>query len=165
MWLLWTKEKKSFVSTYDNSPIKTMCNEEVWRFSCTKQYCSNAKKGRRKTKKSAAHANLILLIRIRSIDLSVFLFISIVNQASLLALAKSVTCIIKDLMLNYIFLSIKLHKGRKFIINTTKRCLFRLIKLKPVQHLFLTLGGKLFLSSYTLHVGAFLSVWICSSSL
>ena len=66
-------------------------------------------------------------------------------------------------MLIYIFLSIKLHKGRKFIINTTKRCLFRLIKLKPVQHLFLTLGGKLFLSSYTLHVGAFLSVWNCSS--
>ena len=51
-------------------------------------------------------------------------------------------------MLIYIFLSIKLHKGRKFIINTTKRCLFRLIKLKPVQHRFLTLGGKLFLSFF-----------------
>ena len=66
---------------------------------------------------------------------------------------------LKDLMLIYIFLSIKLRKGRKFIINTAKHCLFRLIKLKPVQHLFLTLGGKLFLSSYTLNVGAFLSVW------
>ena len=65
---------------------------------------------------------------------------------------------LKDLMLIYIFLSIKLRKGRKFIINTAKHCLFRLIKLNPVQHLFLTLGGKLFLSSYTLNVGAFLSV-------
>ena len=36
-------------------------------------------------------------------------------------------------MFIYIFFSIKLPKGRKFIINTTKHCLFRLIKLKPVR--------------------------------
>ena len=49
--------------------------------------------------------------------------------------------------------------------NTTKRCLFRLIELQPVECLFLIVGGKLFLSSYALRAGAFCSVWNCTSSL
>ena len=43
---------------------------------------------------------------------------------------------IEDLMLIYIFLSIMLHKGREFTINTAKRS-FRLIELQPGECLFL----------------------------
>ena len=46
------------------------------------------------------------------------------------------TKFIKDLMLIYIFLSITLPEGKKFTINTTKRCLFRFIELQPAECLF-----------------------------
>ena len=54
---------------------------------------------------------------------------------------------IEDLMLIYIFLSITLREGGKFTINTTKRCLFRLIKLQLVECLFRLLVE----SSFFLH--------------
>ena len=41
-----------------------------------------------------------------------------------------------DLMLIYIFLSIALLEGGKFIISTAKCCLFRLTELQPVECLF-----------------------------
>ena len=56
-------------------------------------------------------------------------------------------------MFIYIFLSIALHEGGKFIINTAKRCFFRLIELQPVECLFSIHGGKFFpSSSHLLHV-------------
>ena len=42
----------------------------------------------------------------------------------------------EDLMLIYSFLSITLHEGGKFTINSVKRCLFRLTKLQPGECLF-----------------------------
>ena len=63
---------------------------------------------------------------------------------------------IEDLMLIYIFLSITLREGGggEFTINTTKRSLFRLIELQPVECLF-DRWWKVLLSSYALHMGAF----------
>ena len=56
---------------------------------------------------------------------------------------------IEDLMLIYIFLSITLREegGGEFTIHTTKRCLFRLIELQPVECLFRLLVE----SSFFLH--------------
>ena len=56
---------------------------------------------------------------------------------------------IEDLMLIHIFLSITLRDGGggEFTINITKRCLFRLIELQPVECLF----GLLVESSLFLH--------------
>ena len=47
--------------------------------------------------------------------------------------------------------------GGEFTINTTKRSLFRLIELQPVECLF-DRWWKVLLSSYALHGGAFCSV-------
>ena len=43
--------------------------------------------------------------------------------------------ILDDLMHIYIFLSIMLHEGGKFTIDTAKRCLFRLIEPPPGEYL------------------------------
>ena len=52
---------------------------------------------------------------------------------------------LEDLMLIYMLLSITLHKGREFIINTANRCLFRLIELQPSECRFLFLAESSFL--------------------
>ena len=52
---------------------------------------------------------------------------------------------LEDLMLIYMFLSITLHKGREFTINTANRCLFRLIELQPSECRFLFLAESSFL--------------------
>ena len=60
---------------------------------------------------------------------------------------------IEDLMLIYIFLSVTLREGGGgggFTINTTKRCLFRLIELQPVECLFRLLVE----SSFFLHTSS-----------
>ena len=62
---------------------------------------------------------------------------------------------IEDLMLIYIFLSITLREEGKFTINTTKRCLFRLSEMQPVECPFSLHGGKFFLSPYVFYAGAF----------
>ena len=56
-------------------------------------------------------------------------------------------------MFIYILLSIALHEGGKFFINTPKRCLLRLVELQPGECLFSIHVGKLFPSfSYPPHV-------------
>ena len=50
---------------------------------------------------------------------------------------------IEDLMLIYIFLSITLHEGGKFTINSAK-CMFRLIERQPGEYLFRLLVESLF---------------------
>ena len=50
-------------------------------------------------------------------------------------------------MLIYIFLSIALPEGGKFVISTAKCCLFRLTELQPGECLFSILGRKFFLYS------------------
>ena len=56
-------------------------------------------------------------------------------------------------MFIYVFLSIALHECGKFIVNTAKCCLLKLIELQPGECLFSIHGGKFFpSSSYPLHV-------------
>ena len=65
---------------------------------------------------------------------------------------------IEDLMLIYMFLSITLREEGKFTINPTKRCLFRLSDMQPVECPFPVLGGKFFLSPYVFCAGAFCNI-------
>ena len=72
----------------------------------------------------------------------------------------------EDLMLIYSFLSITLHKGGKFTINSAKRCLFRLAKLQPGECLFWYLvESYFFLHTPSFREPSFYSVWNCTSSL
>ena len=65
-----------------------------------------------------------------------------------------------DLMLIYIFLSIALLEGGKFIMSTAKCCLFRLTELQPVECLFSINSWQKILSFFLIPpAGALCSVW------